>query len=74
MKPLNIRIELLIHFNLIGIELDFGAVKQRFLACKAGYYLIDSLYEFASGRVGRTLLRVKSSCHVRLPAKISPYL
>ena len=46
MKPLNIRIELLIHLYLIGIELDFGAVKQRFLACKAGYHLIYSLYEF----------------------------
>ena len=45
MQALNVRVEIRIHFHLVGIEFQFRAVKQRFRACKSRHNVVHCLNE-----------------------------
>ena len=45
METSDIRVEVFVHLDAVGVELEFGGVEQRLLRGEAGDNIVDSLDE-----------------------------
>ena len=45
METLDVRVEVFVHLDAVGVELELGGIEQRLIAGEAGHHLVHGLDE-----------------------------